>query len=55
VIGYRSVYQRQRFHLFSYRPPDRLWSFDTNLASPARQPPGTPNFFVQAVERWRRD
>jgi hypothetical protein len=55
VIGYRSVYQRQRYHLFSYRPPDRLWSFDTNLASPARQPPGTPNFFVQAVERWRRD
>ena len=55
VIGYRSVYQRQRYHLFSYRPPNRLWSFDTNLASPARQPPGTPNFFVQAVERWRRD
>ena len=55
VIGYRSVYQRQRYHLFSYRPPDRLWSFDTNFASPARQPPGTPNFFVQAVERWRRD
>jgi hypothetical protein len=55
VIGFRSVYQRQRYHLFSYRPPDRLWSFDTNLASPARQPPGTPNFFVQAIERWQRD
>jgi hypothetical protein len=55
VIGYRSVYQRQRYHLFSYRPPVRLWSFDRNLASPARQPPGTPSFFVQAVERWQRD
>jgi hypothetical protein len=55
VIGFRSVYQRQRYHLFSYRPPDRLWGFDPNLESPARQPPGTPVFFVQAVERWERD
>jgi hypothetical protein len=55
VIGFRSVYQRQRFHLFSYRPPNRLWSFDPNFESPAHQPPGTPHFFVQAVERWRRD
>ncbi|MBM4282149.1 MAG: hypothetical protein FJ137_15790 [Deltaproteobacteria bacterium] len=55
VIGYRSVYQRQRYHLFSYRPPNRLWGFDPNLESPARQPPGTPMFFVQAIERWERD
>ena len=55
VIGFRSVYQRQRFHIFSYRPPERIWTFDTNLASPTRQPPGTPKFFVQAIERWQRD
>jgi hypothetical protein len=55
VIGFRSVYQRQPYHLYSYRPPDRDWGFDRNLESPARQPPGTPMFFVQAIERWERD
>jgi hypothetical protein len=54
VIGFRSVYQRSRFHLFSYRPPNRDWSFDTNFANPTLQPPGTPLFDVQATRRWRR-
>lgn len=54
VIGFRSVYQRSRYHLFAYRPPNRLWSFDTNFANPAQQPPGTPLFDVQATRRWKR-
>jgi hypothetical protein len=54
VIGFRSVYQRSRFHGFSYRPPNRDWSFDTNFANPTFQPPGTPLFDVQATRRWRR-
>lgn len=57
VIGFRSVYQRQPFVNPSsvYFPPQRFWDFDPNLAKPANQPPGTPSFFVQAVERWQRD
>jgi hypothetical protein len=55
VAGYRSVYQDQGFSLGPYRPPNRLWKFDPNLAKPANQPPGTPSFFVSAVERWQRD
>jgi len=54
VIGFRSVFQRSRFHLFAYRPPNRDWSFDTNFANPTMQPPGTPLFDVQATRRWRR-
>lgn len=54
VIGFRSVYQRSRFHLFSYRPPNRDWEFDQNFANPSFQPPGTPLFDVQATRRWRR-
>lgn len=54
VIGFRSVSQRSRFHLFAYRPPNRLWSFDTNFANPAQQPPGTPLFDVQSTRRWKR-
>jgi len=55
VAGYRSVYQDQGFSLGPYRPPVRNWKFDPNLAKPANQPPGTPSFFVSAVERWARD
>jgi hypothetical protein len=54
VIGFRSVFQRSRFHLLAYRPPNRLWSFDTNFANPAQQPPGTPLFDVQSTRRWKR-
>lgn len=56
VAGYRSVYQDQSFDCCGYySPPIRTWLFDPNLAKPANQPPGTPSFFVQAIERWRRD
>ena len=55
VAGYRSVYQDQGFSLGPYRPPNRTWKFDPNLAKPANQPPGTPSFFVSAIERWQRD
>lgn len=57
VAGYRSVYQDQGFSVGPgpYSAPNRTWKFDPNLAKPANQPPGTPSFFVSAVERWQRD
>jgi hypothetical protein len=64
VAGFRSVYQDQGFiapegfPTFApgpYRPPVRNWSFDPNFAIPANQPPGSPSFFVSAIERWNRD
>ena len=57
MIGFRSVYARGQFKVPSafYQAPNRLWGFDDNFANPAHQPPGTPSFFVQAVERWDRD
>jgi hypothetical protein len=60
VIGYRSVYQRQPFvdpndPVPVYKAPLRVWKFDPNFAKPANQPPGSPSFFVQAIERWQRD
>lgn len=61
VAGYRSVYQDQGFivpGMFNpgpYLPPSRDWRFDPNFAKPANQPPGTPSFFVSAIERWNRD
>ena len=57
VAGYRSVYQDHGFSVGPgpYHPPQRLWDFDPNLAKPANQPPGTPSFFVSAIERWQRD
>ena len=54
VIGFRSVFQRAQFHLLAYRPPNRLWSFDTNFANPAQHPPGSPLFDVQSTRRWKR-
>jgi len=58
VIGFRSVYARDKYVTTSvgvYQAPRRFWGFDTNFANPAHQPPGTPFFFVQAVEQWDRD
>ncbi len=57
VIGFRSVYARDQYRGPNdyYSAPDRFWNFDDNFANPAHQPPGTPSFFVQAVERWDRD
>ena len=56
VIGFRSVHARDVYaNVTVYAAPQRFWSFDTNFANPAHQPPGTPSFFVQAVERWQRN
>jgi hypothetical protein len=58
VIGFLSVHARDEYVFPSegvYSAPQRFWGFDTNFANPAHQPPGTPSFFVQAVERWDRD
>lgn len=58
VIGFRSVFARDEYVAPSvgvYTAPQRFWGFDTNFANPAHQPPGTPFFFVQAVEHWDRD
>ncbi len=54
VIGYRSVYQHEPWDDDVYQAPDRHWHYDDNLSNPAQQPPGSPSFFVQAIERWDR-
>ena len=54
VIGYRSVFQHERWDPTVYFAPIRLWQYDNNLSNPAQQPPGSPSFFVQAIERWDR-
>ncbi|MDP2342531.1 MAG: hypothetical protein Q8O67_16360 [Deltaproteobacteria bacterium] len=55
VIGYRSVYQTEPWNDDVYQAPIRLWHYDDNLSNPANQPPGSPSFFVQAIERWDRE
>lgn len=65
VVGFRSVYQWQRFpqpftgygvnDQFAYTAPVRQWVYDTNFNMPSNQPPGTPSFFVQAVKAWKRE
>ncbi|MCC7074346.1 MAG: hypothetical protein IT383_23775 [Deltaproteobacteria bacterium] len=65
VVGFRSVYQWQRFpqpftgygvnDQFAYTAPTRQWVYDTNFNMPSNQPPGTPSFFVQAVKTWKRE
>ncbi|MBI1948239.1 MAG: hypothetical protein HYS27_21295 [Deltaproteobacteria bacterium] len=60
VSAFRSVYQWQPWGCTNggetiYNAPTRTWEYDQNLALPANQPPGTPSFFVQAVQRWDRD
>ena len=65
VVGFRSVYQWQRFpqpftgygvsDQFAYSAPVRQWVYDTNFNLPSNQPPGTPSFFVQAVKTWKRE
>jgi hypothetical protein len=58
VIGFRSVYARQPWNLTgtdaAYYPPLRDWDFDTNFDVPINQPPGTPQFSIDAVRTWRR-
>ena len=60
VIAFRSVYSRHPWtHGLSgvnnYLAPERIWEYDTNLDLPGNQPPGTPSFFVQAMQDWDRD
>lgn len=65
VQGFHSVYQRQPFpqpftgygvnDQFAYTAPIRRWVYDTNFNLPSNQPPGTPSFFVQSVETWKRE
>ena len=54
VIGYRSIYQHEPWDDDVYQAPIRKWHYDNNLSNPANQPPGSPSFFVQAIERWDR-
>jgi hypothetical protein len=65
VIGFRSSYQWQNFPCpftafgqtdkFAYTAPVRRWVYDTTLNLPSSQPPGTPSFFVQAIQTWKRE
>jgi len=56
VQGFASVYATQPWHLTNYyRPPNRVWAFDTNFSFVVNQPPGTPTFMVSAIRSWERN
>jgi hypothetical protein len=52
VVGFSSVYFKWSNDTGSYGAPNRNWKYDPHLLSVNRQPPGTPYFFVYAVEDW---
>lgn len=55
VMGFASVFQRQKWEYSPvFKACTRTFNFDTKLASPVNQPPGTPKFQVSATRSWRR-
>jgi hypothetical protein len=54
VVGFSSVYFKwaNDTSAQSYGAPNRDWRYDPHLRSFNKQPPGTPYFFVYAVEDW---
>lgn len=57
VIGFNSVYMHYHNTCCgdsTYHPPGvRAWRYDPHLNNYASQPPGTPVFYVYAIESWK--
>ncbi|HVK61493.1 MAG TPA: hypothetical protein VM432_08085, partial [Bdellovibrionales bacterium] len=62
AVGYYPVYYRQNpvYNFanpmsFTYSAGERYISYDPHFNTPARQPPGTPMFYISSVLNWKVD